>query len=810
MVGNPAIFKEYRDKTMLCRGPENCRHVRCFAANKAAKILAQAIMNLRLHMLLLIFLFFALVPAHAVAAGKVGGAILFGSGQYRAEVEGNEVQKVASEYGQVSLGYRNKGEFARLGQYTLMLGYEFNMLNPTYIENGIKDRTVERIEKGKVLYQGEVLIAPGGLPFRLSAYARDINQSSFSSTGARLPDLPIGLQGGRQSQAQTTLLSPDIMTNIENGTHHEIGATLLIGIRNGSYSGVYRNTLSQIPRILVDYKQVDVRDLAHDSNQRYYRERDLAFISLNKKDNWVHYRTHDYVDYLDPLQNFLTRQVMIGTIDHRLSRQWINLTNWIKISGDLSYTVDKQKNDTFGKNVYRVNMFATTQRPELKTTVLSSFERTTHGERMTQDFTLPVYFNYEPNRNSFYRGRLHASSNRQSDLEGLSPASNQWEKNRRDFTFDLGSEFFRTRAIVFSPRINLGFNETDNTQVGQEKLTLEWSNNKANNSLPWTAGGYLASTQSSTGHESSVYMEQSLYGNVEKNLKRSMRVGLRALVRHGDGQRDNEVSTDVLDRVEIGETNNGFTNAEISQFLLYDASVFWEHVGTLFSNRFEVLNAGIKTDSDNVTSTQVQHELRMTGQRSKFLLSSSLSHGSEVRVRTINTGYLSEETTQDGEGFGWSSKAEYNYVPDRCLRLTVLGGINGLSGEGRSYDAWLGSERMEYSFYKSNGILRKIADISEEFRVEGTNDKFAVRKKIYSLNVAAAVYPNKYLYVKAAGDFILYGPSGSEQMEFNTEAGANFQKLQVALSYGRAYKAEEGLLAEVMEERWDVKVRKTF
>lgn len=767
-------------------------------------------MNLRLHMLLLIFLFFALAPAHAVAAGKVGGTILVGSGQYRAEVEGKEVQKVASEYGQVSLSYRNKSEFARLGQYTLMLGYEFNILNPAFTENGIKDRKVERIEEGKVLYQGEILLAPGGLPFRLSAYARDINQSSFSSTGARLPALPIGLQGGRQSQAQTTLLSPDIMTSIENGTHHEIGATLILGIRNGSYLGAYRDTLSQIPRILIDFKQIEVRDLAHDTNQQYYRERDLAFISLNKKDNWVHFRTHDYVDYLDPLQNFLTRQVMIGTVDHLLSRQWINLTNWIKVSGDLSYTVDKQKNEMFGKNAYRVNMFAITQRPELKTTVLSSFERTTHGERMTQDFMLPVYFNYEPNRNSLYRGSLHASINRLSDLEGLSPASNQWEQNRRDFTFDLGSEFFRTRTIVFSPRLNLGFNESDNTQGGHEKLTLEWSHKKAANSLLWTAGGYIASTQSSTGHDSSVSMEQSLYGNVEKNLKKAMRVGLQALVRHGSGQRDSAVSANSLDRVEIGETGDGFTDTEINQFLLYDGSVFWEHVGTLFSNRLEVLNARIKTDSGNVTSTQVQHALKMTTQRSKFSLSSSLSHGNEVRVRTINTGYLSEGTTQDGEGFGWSSKAEYSYVPDRSLRLTVLGGINGLSGEGRSYDAWLGSERMEYSFYKSNGILRKIAEISEEFRVEGTNDKFAVRKKIYSLNVAAAVYPNKYLYVKAAGDFILFDPSGSEQMEFNTEAGAKFQKLQVALSYGRAYKAEEGLLAAVKEERWDLKVKKIF
>lgn len=769
-------------------------------------------MHLRPYMLLLlIFLFLALAPAHAVAAGQVSGGILYGAGQYRAEVDGKEVQKVTSQYGQVSLDYRAKNGLPRLGNYTLMLGYEFNVLDPTFTDYGIKDPAVGRIETGKVLYQGEILLAPGGLPFRLNAYARDTDRSSFESAGGRRPDLPIGLQGGQlHSQGPATLLAHNINTDIEDGSHHEVGVTLLVGIRNGSYLGNYRNVLSQLPRLLIDYKQILVRDLARDSNQQHYRQRDLAFISLNKKDNWVHFRTQDYKNFLDDSQDSEAQQVMIGTIDPLLSRQWINLTNWIKISGDLAYTVTKIKSEEFSENTYTVNLFATVRRQEFKSSILSSFERETQGARLSQDIELPVYFNYEPNRESYYRGSLRGNFSRQSVLEGLSSATNAWQSSRRDVTFDLGSEFFRTRAIVFKPRIIFGVTGDDDSQGLNEKLTLEWSNSRGKRSLPWTAGYDIASTQTSTDNSSSLYLEQSLYGNVEKNLSRAMRVGLRGTVRQGRGQRGGNGADGVSNRVELGATGTGFDKAELNRFLFYHGQVFWEHAGALFSNRLELTVEGIKVAADSLTSTEVQHQLKTAGRKGKFSLISALSRGSSVKVQSINTEYVPEESTRDGATYGWSSKAEYSYEPDRRLRLTLSGSIKGLSGDRGDYTAWLGKEKLEYSFYRSNGIVRKIAEISEEFGAEGSSNGFSGRNRTTFLRVKAAIYPNKYVYAKVDTELEMFNPSGAEQVTLNAETGANFQKMQVALSYGHGYKAAEGLLAEVKEERWDVKVRKTF
>lgn len=767
-------------------------------------------MSFRPYMLLLIFLCFALAPAHAVAAGGVEGSILYGAGQYRAEVAGKEVQKVSSQYGKVSLDYLAQGVLndARVGNYTLMLGYEFNVLDPSFTVNGVKDPAAQHIETGKILYQGEFLLAPGGLPFRLNAYARDIQRSSFLS-GTMSPSLPVGLQGAGRNQSQASLLSPDIVTDIKDGTQHEVGATLLLGIRNGSYLGAYRNVLSQLPRLLVDYRQTDVRDLARDSSQQHYRDRDLAFISLNKKDNWVHFRTHDYTDFLDATQNFKTKQVMIGTVDHLLTRQWINFTNWLRVSGDLSYTVEKRKDEEFDENTYKFNLFASAQRREFNSTVLSSFERTTEGERLTQDLNLPIYFNYEPNRDSYYRGSLRSEFTRQSALMGLTPVSDALQRDRRDVTFDLGSEFFRTRAVVFKPRIMIGVTEDGSSQGMNEKLTLELVNTRGRNFLPWTAGYTLASTQTSTDTNTSVYLEQSLYGNVEKSLGRAMRVGLIATVRYGQGQLGDSVNNGVTDRVLIGETGVGLNSAESERFLLYDGRIFWEHVGELFANRFEVTAEGIETDSDSLTTTELRHELKTTGRISKFSLSSSLVSGRVTSIQSVTQGYLNVPSNLEGANFGWSSKAEYSYEPDRRLHFTLLGNVRSLSGDEKEHTAWLGSEKLEYLFYKSNGLVRKIASLTEEFGAEGSSIATG-RDEAFFLRLAAAIYPTRVLYAKIISDFVMFGPGDSEQMTLNAETGANYEKLQVALSYGRGYKNAEGLLAEVKEERWDVKVRKTF
>ena len=762
-------------------------------------------MSLRHYMMLLIFFLLALLPAHAVAEGQVTGSILYGSGLYRVEVDGDEAQKMTSQYGQAAISYAAKGMLgdARVGRYSLMLGYEFNIVDPTVIKYGVKDPAVERIDTGKVLYRGELLLAPGGLPFRLSTYARDVHRSTFSTEGASGGDIPLGVQP-RESRS---FGDPRVNLGINNGTHHELGVNLLLGIRNGSYLGSYRDVLSQLPRLMIDYKQVEVTDLSGDSNRQHYRARDLAFVSLNKKDNWVHFRLQEYTDFLDDAQDYNTTQVMIGTIDHILARQWINLTNWIKLSGDLSYTILKRQGIDDPQNTYNVNLFTVAKNREFNASILGSFERTNQKDEIKQEVVLPLYFYYEPNRESYYRGTLRGNFYRQSALAETSFASDSPETNRRDFTFDLGSELFRTRSIVFKPRITIGVNDNDSTQSISEKLILEGSNPRNKSSIPWTAGYSIAALQTSYDTTSTTYLEQSLYGNVEKTFSKALVGGLRLSVNHGSGDNDSDDRIGgVTNKVEIGAADSSVGDA--NRFWLYDGRVFLEYNPGRFLNRLELLAEGFKSDVDNLVSYEVRHELKVVRRLSSFTLISSLERGSEIPAQATSLEYSDNFSTGKYD-FGCSTMGTYIYDPDRSLRFTLTGGGNRQSGDEKSNTTWLASEKLEYRFFKSNGIIRKIAEIYEEFGTESASRNVDRQRSSY-LRLGATVYPTRYLYVKVASELVYFSPSGSDQISVKAESGVIFDKLQVVMNYGRGYKEAEGVLAEVREEQWDIKIKKTF
>lgn len=769
-------------------------------------------MHSRPHIVVILILLLGLVPQYAGAASKVGGSLLYGAGASRAEVDGQEVSRIRSQYGQAALFSEAEGLLGseRLGRYRLMLGYEFNIIDPTIIESGVKDPETQRIEAKKFLYQGEFKLAPGGLPFRISGYARDVKRSSFES-GVKRPALPVGLQSDWDGSGKTSLLSNDILTDINNGTQAELGFTLLIGIRNGSYLGAYRDVLAQLPRLLIDYKQVEVEDLSRDSDMEHYRERDLAFISLNKLNNWIHLRRHDYVDYLDQTQNYETTQLMIGTIDHALSRQWINMTNWIKLSTDLSFTTEKWRYEESPENTHNLNLFVVAQRPELKVSVLSTFERTTQDERLKQTLDVPVYFYYAPNRDSLYRGNLRGQQWNQSLLDTVSAENAFWQQQHRSASFNLSTELNRSRAVVFKPGINLEARENKDSQGLSERITLEWSKKKGLDPLSWTAGYYIASTQTSSDTETAtaLFVEQSLYGNVAKDLNRALRAGLRGKVRYGSGSSENNVTEDVTDRVDIATIGGRINKGDVDRFLAYHGQVFLEHSSGRIFNRIEFTAEGINTDVSSQRLIEVRHELKAEDRMSKFTLSSTLAHGTEISVRSVDLDYVAEVQSQ-GSDYGWSSKARYTFDPDRRLRLTLLGSARGLYSDEGNITTWVGSEKLEYWFYTSRGRVRKLAELFEELGVEQTSQSLSGRDRTLFLRLAGAIFPTDYFYAKITSELLMFAPSDSMQMAGTVETGLNYDKLQVALSYGRAYKEAEGLLAKVMEERWNLRVKKTF
>ena len=171
--------------------------------------------------------------------------------------------------------------------------------------------------------------------------------------------------------------------------------TLMAGIRNGSYLGAYRKILSSLPRLYIDYTQLYLRDVGGLNNQ-HTLARDLAFVSLNKKDNWFHYRAFDFQDYEDSDNNYGTKSFILGTIDQTLSRQWINMTNWIKLSVDGSYTTEDSE-DYLERGVdpktFALNLFTQAEYGKTRASNFSNLWRTTDADKLTVDYEIPFYAN---------------------------------------------------------------------------------------------------------------------------------------------------------------------------------------------------------------------------------------------------------------------------------------------------------------------------------------------------------------------------------------------------------------------------------
>ena len=107
-----------------------------------------------------------------VIDSKLSGTIGLDWASYRHEDGGDDVDG-SHFFQQYSLLYKSKGVInsGRAGKWDVALGYEWNDLSSEL--DGISyDETTD-----KILFQGDILFAPGGLPLRVHAFSYDMHQS---------------------------------------------------------------------------------------------------------------------------------------------------------------------------------------------------------------------------------------------------------------------------------------------------------------------------------------------------------------------------------------------------------------------------------------------------------------------------------------------------------------------------------------------------------------------------------------------------------------------------------------------------------
>ena len=375
------------------------------------------------------------------AAARLSGEVEWGYQNYSVKRDGKKVGDQSAFIQKYSVFHEKSGYVGdqRLGNYDLGLGYQWAAINSTI--NGDDNN----VEQGKILYNGNVTIAPGGLPFRFNAYSYD---TLAPNTLMRLP--------------RFSILNRSIVYDLLNGQSSVSGINAVAGIRNGSYLGRYRGLLSKLPRIVFDYKQFYTRDV-DGVTKIHNRTRDLAFVSLNKKDNWFHYRYRQYEDFMDSKNNESDKAYILGLIDHQMKRHWIRMTNWLDISVDGGfYDEDSAQYETINadQKLYALNLFAKANVNKIQMSSYGNYRRETNSDSITKDIELPFYANgsIDPNRSWAFQMQLSAH-----DEDAYSDESITEDIRRRSYdTFDEDIVYLRgsmtlgkQQAISYQPKLEL-------------------------------------------------------------------------------------------------------------------------------------------------------------------------------------------------------------------------------------------------------------------------------------------------------------------------------------------------------------------
>ena len=734
-------------------------------------------------------------PLAAFAEGTLSGSAELRYAQQEARENGQTVLDSSHFAQQYSLLYQTKGQFmqGRGGHYALGLGYEWNALDADL--NGENTD----IQTGKILYKGDVLIAPGGLPFRLHLYSADLVKSHFLEESVDSLFETIGNNSFSPGRP---------LTNISNGQHARTGITLVVGETNGRYAGAYRHIFEEAPRLLVDYAEDYVRDLKSLTPQ-HYRSRDLAFVSLNKRDNWFHYRLFQHRDFLQTSEDFDEKSFLLGTIDHTNLRRWINMTNWIQVSADGSYTTGSRPNSVDGDfNRYDLNLFARARRADWQASNFNSFSRVEEYGALKRSIETPVYAQGDWGRDTAWRGRFIGQ--RESDLIYATG-----EERTKDVLYATTRvETFKHQSIIVAPELAAEVKGGTRGEGEAARIGLEvFSNRSYRPRFDWLAG-YSLSHFGGTGQTGfdTEFWEQMARGSIATNLGSAFRTGFEQEVVFGSGTLDRTVSQYITPRSDLGipEYLSG-TELRDGRVFRSISTLFGEHrSSTRFYNRVELTYDLLHTDDDHSDQIDLAHSLRYDWRSLNVDMRNRLVLGNANRSFDSFGGVLVPAGMTGDGGKSFMHSTNLWYSPGRSSEASARLNYEWRDAGNTSSTRWRAQQDYRYNIFAVNGIVRKLADIGERFEYEVFDPANGVRESATAFTLLGNYYPTRHTLLGARIRYEMRNPEETNTLTWYTTAGLDFEKFQLALDYAYGTRTAGSLMPERKEHRWEVQVKKTF
>ncbi len=730
------------------------------------------------------------LAATAVAAPAViSGALEWRIGDHTATENGSKVLDASHFTQKYSFlaekqGYLGDG---RLGDYSLALGYEWSWVDLDS-ENGSQLLIGNPLDK--ILYRGEISLTPGGLPFNFHAYSHDMTSTAFVEK-----DL------GELFNERGSSSGLGTVTDIANGTHRVTGLTLNVGAQNGHYEGKYRDILSTVPRLLLDFRQVDVHDL-NSLNPRDYTDRDLAFVSLNKKNNWFHYKVFTHDDRIDPTANFSEQEFLLGTIDQHNRRQWVNMTNWIQVSSDIAYSetlTESSGSSLQHQKRYDINLFTRANRTRWQASNFTTFSRVNDGNSMDRSLTVPFYASGELSRDTAWRVRMVGSR-----TESKLFSSGLYDQQSDDLYATAKVDTYRQARYVFSPSVSAESKQGLDGEGYALSASAEFHNNPAYRSPYDLFGRYDVRWFTGIGDNGldTSYFEQEAEGSLEKDFNSQLRVGISQYLLYANGT----YSETVADNISAASSSilNYHLNAE-GDALRSLTTIFADHRAlNRVNNRLEISLDYQSGPSFSGSQWLFTHSLSFRKAAWIVTADSRLGFGDELAISSASLG-------GGLEGF-FTNFTKLSYRPSRIVSSSL-----GAGYERRTFSANSSMERFtlnesaEYSLWQRSGLLRKLASFGQSIEATKTlQTNSSVASDTIAFTLLTNYYPTRISILSAKLRYELDNAADNATLTAFLSAGIDFQKLQVSLDYSYGDRSVGLSEPERMEQRWELKVRKTF
>ncbi|MHB8708284.1 MAG: hypothetical protein ACYC9I_05375 [Desulfuromonadales bacterium] len=736
----------------------------------------------------------AVILTCAPAEARISGALEWNWADYSKEVDGEEAVSASHFVQKYSILANWQGQLngGRAGGWALGLGYDW-----TSFDNEINGEDNSET-RGKMLYEGEVLFAPGGLPIRFHGFSYDLTRTSLA-TLTRI---------GQRDH----LIEPDIVNDLHNGQYITSGFTLIAGIRNGTYLGEYRELLSKYPRLFIDFRETYNKDDKSELYPEHTRDRDLAFVSLNKKDNWFHYKYRDYIDYNDANNNYTTKMFLLGTVDHLNRRQWIHLTNWIRLSVDGSLTIsdDALETDTGGyEETYALNAFTVARRAGWEVSNFTSASRTSNlAGRLEKNLYIPFYGSGAIDPQTSWRGQLVFSREENED-------SFRALRTDEDVAYaQLQLESRKNRGYLLTPEIELESRDASDGRGQAGRVGFELgTDSRYDRRLQWHSAysaGYFDG-ETDNGEQTGFFEQRGLLAaDYAYDSRTRFGVSQELIVGWGKyaGNTTNYLTPLISWARETFQVDADVTGEDGSAVRSLTTAYLELNGRERMRNRFSMSLDYLETPEEQVQRLVIEHRLDYSRRELELIITNSFQQGDDLSLGYAGQELAGLESAVSDPDLSFGHRTSLRYRPNR--HWDVLGRLVYAWASGPENDGSLVAVEQvaRYSVFSATAYARRLLQFNQEFHYEKLLD--AANAWYSDFIFGAEYYPRSYWVLGARAAVRYYGEAEQMQLGYSLYSALRYPKFEARVAYAYAESEESDRDPQTDEQRVEVSLKRLF